>query len=141
MGRYEPLSPNLDEHEAEGEGCGADEEGPESQGQYADHAYGGDAQGAAGDESYDPSYAQPPDDREPRLDDRLEEEVHDRLIEEAGIDPVDVAVSVTGGVVMLDGLVDDLDTRDVLEQVALDVPGVRAVDNRLRQRRGPDTEG
>ena len=139
MGRYEPLSPNLDEHEAEGEGAGTDE-GPESQGQFADEGYGDDAQGKAGDEDYDASYAQPPDDREPRLDDRLEEEVRDRLIEEAGIDPVDVAVSVTGGVVMLDGLVDELDAREVLEQVALDVPGVRAVDNRLRQRRGPDTE-
>lgn len=93
MGRYKPLSPNLDEHEVEGEGYGTDE-GP----------------------------AEP---------------VRDRLIEEAGIDPVEVAVSVTGGVVMLDGLVDELDAREVLEQVALDVPGVRAVDDRLRRRRGP----
>ena len=93
MGRYKPLSPNLDEHEAEGEGYGTDE-GP------AEH-------------------------------------VRDRLIEEAGIDPVEVAVSVTGGVVMLDGLVDELDAREVLEQLALDVPGVHAVDKRLRQRRGP----
>lgn len=42
------------------------------------------------------------------------------------IDPVDVAASVTGGVVMLDGLVDEGNAREVLEQVALDVPGVGA---------------
>jgi osmotically-inducible protein OsmY len=37
------------------------------------------------------------------------------------IDPVDVAANVTGGVVMLDGLVDEQNARVVLEQVALDV--------------------
>ena len=42
----------------------------------------------------------------------------------APIDPVDVAASVTGGVVMLDGLVDETNAREVLEQVALDVPGI-----------------
>ena len=46
------------------------------------------------------------------------------LLAAAPIDPVDVAASVTGGVVMLDGLVDEGNAREVLEQVALDVPGV-----------------
>lgn len=140
MERNQPLSPNLDEHEAESEGYGT-QDGPESQGQYAGDGFGRDAQGGYGDEDYDASYTRPPDDREPRVDDRLEEEVRDRLVEELGVDPVDVAVSVTGGIVMLDGLVDELEARDALEQLALDVPGIRAVENRLRQRRGPDEEG
>jgi hypothetical protein len=42
------------------------------------------------------------------------------------VDPVDVAASVTGGVIMLDGLVDEGSAREVLEQVALDVPNAQA---------------
>ena len=56
------------------------------------------------------------------------------------IDPVDVAASVTGGVVMLDGLVDEGNAREVLEQVALDVPGVGTTDEHGVQPRTSDDD-
>ena len=96
--------------------------------------------GSFGDEDQDASYTTPMPEGEPVRDDHLAEEVRDRLIEEQGIDPVDLAVSVTDGIVLLDGLVDDLDARDALERSALDVPGVGGVENRLRQRRGAGEE-
>ena len=54
------------------------------------------------------------------------------------IDPVDVAASVTGGVVMLDGLVDETNAREVLEQIALEVPEVG--DERRRHASAADSD-
>ena len=128
--RVDGLGPIRIEGEGYGEGGG-----PESQGEYAGEGFGNDAQGTFGDEDYDPTYE---GEREGRRDGALEDEVRERLLEAFEIDPVDLTVVVRDGTAILDGLVDDLAVRDAMEQAALDVPRVRAVENRLRQRRGTE---
>lgn len=134
MERDQPISPNLDETEAEGEGLGA-EDGPESQGELAGEAFE-EAHGQFDDEDFDPSYTA----RRPQHDveERLAADLRDRIVDELDLDPADITVSVADGTALLDGLVDDLAYRDTIEQMALDTPGVRAIENRIRQRRGPD---
>lgn len=70
-----------------------------------------------------------------RRDERIEEEIIQRLTEEGNADLRDVRIKVSGGEVELTGKVVDLDTKYRVEEIAADVLGVREVDNRLKVRR------
>lgn len=72
-----------------------------------------------------------------RSDDRIREDVSERICYHPYIDASDVEVQVKDAEVTLTGEVDDRRTKRLLEDVAEDVRGVRDVHNRVRVRRQP----
>lgn len=67
-----------------------------------------------------------------RSDERLREDVCDRLMADEWLDPSDIEVSVKKGEVTLQGHVDSRDARRRAEDCALDVIGVTHAQNNLR---------
>lgn len=67
-----------------------------------------------------------------RLDERIHDEVNDRLTDEWNIDASDIEVNVFDGEVILTGYVADRFQKRTAEDVAESVLGVRNVENRLR---------
>jgi osmotically-inducible protein OsmY len=70
-----------------------------------------------------------------RSDERIREDVCDLLTEVHDLDPRDIEVAVADAVVILSGSVDDRAARHRAEDLALLVPGVSDVHNRLTARR------
>ncbi|WP_434613397.1 BON domain-containing protein [Azospirillum sp. B2RO_4] len=69
-----------------------------------------------------------------RSDERVREDVSDRLTDDAYIDASDIEVTVSGGEVTLTGMVPDRNTKRRAEDVAESVSGVSHVQNNLRVR-------
>jgi osmotically-inducible protein OsmY len=69
-----------------------------------------------------------------RSDDRIREDVSDRLTDDPHIDASDIEVSVSGGEVTLSGTVDSRFAKRHAEDLAEAVSGVRHVQNNLRVR-------
>jgi osmotically-inducible protein OsmY len=67
-----------------------------------------------------------------RSDDRIKEDINDRLSDNPYIDASDVEVSVTNGEVVLSGKVADRHDKRRAEDIAEGVSGVRNVENRIR---------
>jgi osmotically-inducible protein OsmY len=67
-----------------------------------------------------------------RSDDRIKEDINDRLSDNAYIDATDIEISVSNGEVILSGTVEDRTAKRRAEDVAEAVSGVRNVENRLR---------
>jgi osmotically-inducible protein OsmY len=67
-----------------------------------------------------------------RSDDRIKEDINDRLSDNPYIDATDVEVSVTNGEVVLSGKVTDRHNKRRAEDIAEGVSGVRNVENRIR---------
>ena len=67
-----------------------------------------------------------------RSDERIREEVNDRLTDHGDIDASEIEVNVMDGDVVLEGFVDDRRTKRLAEDVAESVSGVRDVINHLR---------
>jgi osmotically-inducible protein OsmY len=67
-----------------------------------------------------------------RSDDRIKEDVNDRLSDNPYIDASDVEVSVSNGEVVLSGKVTDRHDKRRAEDIAEGVSGVRNVENRIR---------
>jgi osmotically-inducible protein OsmY len=67
-----------------------------------------------------------------RSDDRIFEDVCERLTMHGQIDPSDVEIEVEDGEVILKGNVDDRHTKRIIEDVAYSVTGVSDVQNNLR---------
>jgi hypothetical protein len=70
-----------------------------------------------------------------RSDDRVREDVNERLTADPRIDASDIDVRVQNGEVTLSGSVDDRRTRRLAEEIIEDLPGVRDVRNDLRVNR------
>ncbi len=70
-----------------------------------------------------------------RSDDRIKEDVNDRLTEHGDIDASDVEVDVQNGEVTLRGTVDSRHAKRLAEDIADSVSGVRDVRNELRVQR------
>ncbi len=70
-----------------------------------------------------------------RSDERIHDDVSDRLTDDAWIDASDIEVAVRDGVVTLEGTVADRNQKRRAEDVAADCSGVHDVANRLRVRR------
>ncbi len=66
-----------------------------------------------------------------RPDDRIREDINDRLTDDAEIDPSDVEVQVSNGEVTLQGRVDSRRDKRLAEDIAWGVSGVGEVHNRL----------
>jgi hypothetical protein len=72
-----------------------------------------------------------------RTDERVREDVCERLAMNPYVDVGDVSVEVANGVVTLDGTVRERREKYVIEDIADAVFGVTEVDNRLRVQRQP----
>jgi osmotically-inducible protein OsmY len=74
-----------------------------------------------------------------RSDERIREDVNDRLMEDWGVDATDIEVTVVAGEVTLNGTVDGRESKRRAEDISADVMGVRDVQNNLRVRRPSPT--
>lgn len=73
-----------------------------------------------------------------RSDDRILEDINERLTEDADVDASDIDVSVKNGEVTLSGRVDDRQAKRKAEDIADSVTGVTHVENRLKTGSGRD---
>ena len=71
-----------------------------------------------------------------RTDDRIEDDINERLARHGLIDATDVSVTVADGVVTLTGQVDDREAKRMAEDLVEDSMGVKQVNNQLRARSG-----
>ena len=71
-----------------------------------------------------------------RSDDRIREDVCDRLSDDDELDASDITVNVKDGEVTLEGTVNDRRAKQRAEDLAESVGGVRDVDNKLRKNKG-----
>jgi osmotically-inducible protein OsmY len=76
-----------------------------------------------------------------RSDERIREDVNERLTIDPRIDASEIDVRVQNGEVTLSGTVDDRRTRRLAEEIIEDLPGVRDVRNDLRVQPGHWDEG
>jgi hypothetical protein len=76
-----------------------------------------------------------------RSDERLKEDISERMYASEQYDCSDVSVEVTRGKVTLDGSVNDRYSKYMIEEMVDAIPGVKEVDNRLRVNRGSDDQG
>ena len=76
-----------------------------------------------------------------RSDERIREDVNERLTIDPRIDASEIDVRVQSGEVTLSGTVDDRRTRRLAEEIIEDLPGVRDVRNDLRVQQGHWDEG
>jgi CBS domain-containing protein len=70
-----------------------------------------------------------------RSDDRIHEDVCERMMGESGVDPSDVTVRVAQGVVTLTGTVPNRQMKYRIEELADRCPGVKDVENQVRVNR------
>jgi hypothetical protein len=70
-----------------------------------------------------------------RSDERIREDVCDRLSDDDEVDASEISVTVKGGEVTLEGTVTDRHSKHRAEDIAESVSGVRDVSNRLRTRK------
>jgi len=75
-----------------------------------------------------------------RPDERIFEDVCERLTEHGQIDARDITVEVSGGEVILRGTVDGRRTKRMVEDVIENVSGVRDIHNELRINQRQDGE-
>lgn len=71
-----------------------------------------------------------------RPDERIADEVNDRLTDDAWLDASNISVSVSGGEVTLSGTVNEREAKHRAERLIEDLPGVTHVQNNLRVQRG-----
>ncbi len=70
-----------------------------------------------------------------RSDERLREDISERLMEARYIDSSDVTVEVSGAKVVLDGTVPERRMKHAIEDLVAACPGVQDIDNKIRLRR------
>jgi len=71
-----------------------------------------------------------------RSDERLKEDISERLMQSPYIDATEVTVEVQNGKVTLEGSVSERRMRHLIEDIVDDCPGVEDIDNRVRVARG-----
>jgi hypothetical protein len=76
-----------------------------------------------------------------RSDERIQEELHERLTAHGHIDATDIECRVSRGEVTLGGFVDSRGAKRAAGDLAEDIYGVRQVNNQLRVRSHADDEG
>jgi osmotically-inducible protein OsmY len=69
-----------------------------------------------------------------RSDDRIREEINDRLSESHDIDASDIEVIVENGDVILSGMVESRHAKRLAEDIGESISGVKNIENRLRIR-------
>lgn len=71
-----------------------------------------------------------------RSDERIREDICDRLTAHPDIDPSDLEVSVSNGIVTMTGTIESRHEKRVVELIADDTLGVDDVDNQIKVRHG-----
>ncbi|HKW46714.1 MAG TPA: BON domain-containing protein [Gemmatimonadaceae bacterium] len=71
-----------------------------------------------------------------RTDERIQEEISDRLMMHPDVDASDIEVHVANGIVTLRGTAEDRHQKRIAEFIAEDVAGVDDVNNELKARHG-----
>jgi osmotically-inducible protein OsmY len=71
-----------------------------------------------------------------RSDERIREDIYERLLQDSYIDCSDVTVVVQQGNVTLEGTVPERSMRHAIEDLADDCPGVKEIENKLRVSQG-----
>jgi len=71
-----------------------------------------------------------------RSDDRIREDISEELVQSGEVDASNIEVTVTTGVVTLDGEIEDRDQKRLAEDIVEAAPGVREVHNNLKVRKG-----
>jgi osmotically-inducible protein OsmY len=71
-----------------------------------------------------------------RSDERISDEVHERLTEDAWLDASDISVTVLAGEVTLSGTVENREAKHRAERIVEDITGVIHVQNNLRRASG-----
>jgi osmotically-inducible protein OsmY len=74
-----------------------------------------------------------------RSDERIREDVNDRLTDHAYLDATEIEVSVSDGIVTLSGSAESRSAKRLAEDLAESVSGVRDVNNNIRVSRGWET--
>jgi hypothetical protein len=74
-----------------------------------------------------------------RSDERIREDINERLTDHPHIDASEIEVQVQGGEVTLTGTVDERNAKRLAEDIAESVSGVRDVHNQLRVQQGSGT--
>jgi osmotically-inducible protein OsmY len=74
-----------------------------------------------------------------RSDQRIHEDINDRLTEDSFVDASDIAVTVSAGEATLDGFVDSRREKRRAEDLAEQVSGVKHVQNNLRVQQAPSS--
>ncbi len=67
-----------------------------------------------------------------RSDERIEEDINERLTQHPFLDATELEVSVQNGDVVLSGMVDDRNAKRIAEDIAESVSGVKDVQNQIR---------
>ncbi len=97
---------------------------------------GEEERGAQADWRAEPEHRYPPGPKGyQRSDERLREDISERLMEARYIDSSDVTVEVSGAKVVLDGTVPERRMKHAIEDLVDACPGVQDIDNRIRLRR------
>jgi osmotically-inducible protein OsmY len=76
-----------------------------------------------------------------RSDERINDEVHERLTDDPWVDASNISISVSGGEVTLSGTVDEREAKHRAERIVEDISGVAHVQNNLRVERGNPLTG
>jgi BON domain len=76
-----------------------------------------------------------------RSDDRIREDINERLTDHPGIDASEIEVQVHNGEVTLSGAVDDRHIKRLAEDIAEGVSGVKDIHNQLHTNRFPEQMG
>lgn len=67
-----------------------------------------------------------------RADERISDDAHERLTDDAWVDASEIAISVSGGEATLSGTVTSREAKHRAERIVEDIPGVNHVQNNLR---------
>jgi osmotically-inducible protein OsmY len=71
-----------------------------------------------------------------RADERINDDVHERLTDDPWLDASEISISVSGGEVTLSGTVDNRESKHRAERLVEDISGVNHVQNNLRLAKG-----
>ena len=115
----------------------------EDQGRFAQsgHGRGGSDYAEAGRTSSGPSYRGRGPRNYTRSDDRIVDDLIDRMTEHHELDATQILVMVEGGVVTLTGEVPERRMKHLAEDIADEVTGVRDIENRIRVDNGMSSFG
>jgi hypothetical protein len=111
-------------------GQGSYGQNPSGQGSFGQGAYGGQEWGSSHG-SGGQRHGRGPKGYK-RSDERLKEDISERLMQSYQIDAAEVSVEVQNGKVTLDGSVPERRMKHMIEDLVDDCPGVQDIDNRVR---------
>jgi hypothetical protein len=139
-GEFHPGNPGFQDQESNPDQYGREHFGRKQYGPQGEpHYFGTGSQGHGGGPSFGNPRPRPQRRRYPlgpkgyqRSDERLREDISERLMEAYEIDSSEVTVQVLGGKVVLEGTVPDRYMKHAIEDLADAAPGVQDVDNRIR---------